>query len=137
MQKENKIKIYPLHFGDIFNQAKFEYIENSLEAKQKFVGGLIQSICIDAERRLDIVCNDEGKIMGLPMNRAWVMDGKVVDFIAGEAFICRHCEDEFCSVLEEDKEIILNMFKPILAYKDGKFLVTNAEGKVEVLEMYK
>ena len=134
--KEDKIKIFPLHVGDIYNKAKFEHIPNTLEAKQKFVGGLIQAICFDPEHKLDIVCNDEGKLSGLPLNRAWVVDGKVIDVIVGNALICRHKGAEFCSIHEEDKEIILNTFMPIIAYLKGKFAVINAKGELEILEMY-
>lgn len=137
MEKEKRIKIFPLYIEDMFNAADFEFIDNTLEAKQKFVGGLIQGICFDRERKLDLICNDDGKIMGLPANRVWVMDNKVVDIIAGEAFICRHDGDEYCSIREEDKEIVLNTFRPIIGYKDGHFLVVNADDTFEVLEMYK
>lgn len=36
-----------------------------------------------------IICNDEGKIMGLPLNRSIFGEhGELVDIIAGTFFIC-------------------------------------------------
>lgn len=135
--KEKRIKFLPLLCKDKLNEASFDYIDNTLEAKQKFVGGIIQAICFDCERNLDIVCNDDGKLLGLPMNRAWVIDGKVVDVIVGDAIICRHEGDEFCSIEEEDKEIVLNTFMPIVAYVNGTFAVINAKGELELMKLYK
>lgn len=136
MAKEQSIKIYPLHVGDLFYKASIEVIDNTLEAKQKFVGGTIQGICIDNERKLDIVCNDDGKLIGLPINRAWILNNEVVDFIAGEAFICRHDDEgNYCSIREEDLEFIFSMFKPIFAIIQGNFFVINIDGSVDVLEM--
>lgn len=45
-------------------------IENTLEAKQKLVGGSIQVISITPE--IVAVLNDEGKLIGLPVNRLWI-----------------------------------------------------------------
>lgn len=136
MEKEERIKIFPLKPEDKLNETEFSFIQNTLEAKQRYVGGTIQAICFDTEHSLNIICNDDGKLLGLPMNRAWVVDGKVIDVIVGDALICRHKGAEFCSIHEEDKEIILNTFMPIIAYLKGKFAVINAKGELEILEMY-
>lgn len=44
-----------------------EEIENTLEEKQKIVGGLIEFI--ELEDNIDLICNDEGKLNNLQMNR--------------------------------------------------------------------
>lgn len=46
---------------------KVEFIENTLEAKQKIVGGYIEVINLDETAVL--ICNDEGKLIGLEPNR--------------------------------------------------------------------
>lgn len=136
MFKEKRIKIYPLHVGDFCSEASIEVIDNTLEAKQKFVGGTIQGICIDKERKLDIVCNDDGKLLGLPINRGWILNNELVDFIAGEAFICRHDKaGNYCSIREEDLEFIFSMFKPIFAIIQGNFFLINPDGSVDVRRM--
>ena len=42
-------------------------IENTLEKKQKIVGGLIEFV--ELEDDIDLICNEKGKIYNLPMNR--------------------------------------------------------------------
>ena len=63
-------------------------IDGSLESMQEIVGGLIQVIYpfIDP---VALVCNDEGKLMGLPLNRL-LTDGdcRTYDIIAGTFFLC-------------------------------------------------
>lgn len=45
-------------------------IEPTLEAKQKIVGGLIDVAYPFPDDNVCVVLNDEGKLMGLPLNRA-------------------------------------------------------------------
>lgn len=44
-------------------------IKNTLEEKQKLVGGLIEYTYVDNCDDVAIVCNEEGKLLGLPLNR--------------------------------------------------------------------
>jgi len=76
-------------------------IENTLQAKQKIVGGLIQAI-FPYEEPVALVCNDEGKITGLPLNRA-LYDGKgdPYDIVAGTFFVCGLGEGNFTSLSPE------------------------------------
>lgn len=75
-------------------------IENTLKAKQSYVGGLIQAVSLTPE--IIVICNDEGKIQQLPPNRAWVESSGVVDFFAGNILCVRHSGDEFASILPKD-----------------------------------
>lgn len=75
-------------------------IENTLKAKQSYVGGLIQAVSLTLE--IIVICNDEGKIQQLPPNRAWVESSGVVDFFAGNILCVRHSGDEFASILPKD-----------------------------------
>ena len=61
---------------------RVETIPNTLEAKQQIVGGLIQAIYPYPEN-VSVVCNDEGKLIGLPLNRRI---GR--DIIAGNFIVC-------------------------------------------------
>lgn len=46
-----------------------------------------------------IVCNEEGKLIGLPLNRAvYNLDGEMVDIIAGTAFVCERATTIFGSL---------------------------------------
>ena len=64
-------------------------VGTSLDAMQQTVGGSIEAY-YPFEEQVCIVCNDEGKINGLPLNRA-IRDedtNEIVDIIAGTFFIC-------------------------------------------------
>ena len=44
-------------------------IGNTLEKKQELVGGLIEYTSLLEDNNVLIICNEEGKILGLPYNR--------------------------------------------------------------------
>ena len=44
-------------------------IKNTLEEKQKLVGGLIEYTNLIDDNSVLLICNEEGKILGLPYNR--------------------------------------------------------------------
>lgn len=79
-------------------------IGNSLADMQKVVGGHIEAT-YPYQEPVVIVCNDEGKIAGLPLNRA-VRDetGNITDIIAGTFFVCGLGEDDFSSLSPEQME---------------------------------
>lgn len=81
-------------------------IDGSLESMQEIVGGLIQVI-YPFDDPVALVCNDEGKLLGLPLNRP-LMDssGNVYDIIAGTFFLCAapSDSDSFDSLTEEQIE---------------------------------
>lgn len=62
-------------------------IENTLEAMQEIVVGYIEEY-MPFEDEVAIVCNEEGKVNGLPLNRAvYGKDKEILDIIAGKFFI--------------------------------------------------
>ena len=44
-------------------------IENTLKAKQDLVGGNIEYVSRDCYSDVIFICNEEGKLLGLPFNR--------------------------------------------------------------------
>lgn len=75
---------------------------HTLEAMQSKVGGYIQAI-YPYEDPVAIVCNEEGKLMGMEPNRA-VRDSEskeIIDIVCGTFFICGLGEEDFCSLTEE------------------------------------
>ena len=77
-------------------------IPHTLEAMQEIVGGLIQAI-YPYEDAVALVCNEEGKLLGLDLNRA-VRDpatNEVLDIISGTFFLCGLSQDDFCSLSEQ------------------------------------
>ena len=76
-------------------------LDASLESMQEFVGGTIQAVYPFPDP-VAIVCNDEGKRVGLEHNRALRdEDGNVYDILCGPFFICGLGEDDFASLSEE------------------------------------
>ena len=76
--------------------ARIAEIGEDLHDMQEIVGGLIQAL-YPWEDPAAIVCNDEGKIMGLPLNR--VLGD--YDIIAGTFFICGSQGENFSSLTEQ------------------------------------
>ena len=69
-------------------------IEGGLESMQAVVGGYIQAIYPFEDEELALICNEEGKLLGLPFNRALVDgDGRVYDVVVGPFFLCRAPRD--------------------------------------------
>ena len=76
-------------------------LDGSLESMQAFVGGSIQAVYPFSDP-VAIVCNDEGKLMGLEHNRALRDDsGNIYDILCGPFFICGLGEEDFASLPEE------------------------------------
>ena len=76
-------------------------VENTLTALQEVVGGTIQTLYPFIEPVV-LVCNDEGKLLDLPMNRALRdEDGQMYDVICGTFFLCGLSGDSFASLTEE------------------------------------
>ena len=68
---------------------------NTLEAFQTAVGGDIEALGLDSDAVL--ICNEEGKLMGLSANRR--VGG---DIIAGTFLITGSADGEFCSLTDEN-----------------------------------
>lgn len=73
-------------------------IDGTLESMQKIVRGYIE-ILYPFDDPIALVCNEEGKLLGLPLNRS-LRDscGQNYDAIAGTFFLCRIPTD--CDSLE-------------------------------------
>lgn len=86
-------------------------IPDTLESMQKAVGGDMEAV-YPFEDPVAIVCNDEGKIRGLPLNRALRdSDGEILDIIAGDFFICDASGENFGSLSEKNIERYMNVFR--------------------------
>lgn len=104
-QKMNVVLVEPN------KEARIVKIDNTLKAMQGTVGGYIEAV-YPYDDNVAIVCNEEGKIAGLPLNRALKdADGKVYDVIAGTFFISGLTEYNFGSLTEEQTDFFLAKFK--------------------------
>lgn len=68
--------------------ARATEIGSDLESMQAAVGGWIEEY-MPFEDDVALVCNEEGKMNGLDLNRAiYSEDGQMMDIIAGDFFVC-------------------------------------------------
>ena len=81
-------------------------VENELHVLQEIVGGYIE--CFPIFDNVVCVCNEEGKLKGLPIN--FVFDG---DFIAGDVFFCATGIDDFESLSIYQTSVIMRVFTSI------------------------
>ena len=78
-------------------------IQDNLAAMQQAVGGPIQAIYPFPEP-VALICHEEGKLIGLPLNRSLRdKDGEIYDIIAGPFFLCGAPPDSenFTSLIPE------------------------------------
>ena len=76
-------------------------IDSGLESLQHEVGGYIQAV-YPFEEPVAIVCNEEAKLEGLPLNRALRdEDGDIYDIVAGTFMVVGLTDDSFGSLTPE------------------------------------
>ena len=74
-------------------------VEHTFENLQRIVGGLIEPIYLDD---VAIVVNEEGKINGLPFNRALRDENRrILDLLFGTFFSCGLGEENFTDIPEQ------------------------------------
>ena len=85
-------------------------IESGLESLQHEVDGYIESLGLDEDAC--IICNEEGKINGLELNRA-IRDekGKIADIIAGTFLVVGLGEEDFDSLTAQQMEKYKKQFR--------------------------
>ena len=97
-QNENTLSVLKIAPGQYPQQVE---IDNDLKALQQAVGGSIGA-SYPFEDPVAIVYNDDGKLMGLPLNRAlWDEDGLMYDVIAGTFLVVGLGEEDFVSLSPE------------------------------------
>ena len=91
---------------------RVQSIEDSLASMQEIVGGTIQAV-YPFDEPVAMICNDEGKLLNLPLNRALRdSDGRVYDIVAGTFFLCgaTASSDRFECLTDEQVQIYLERF---------------------------
>lgn len=106
--KEREITVLACYPGKTAEVIK---LPNTLKAKQQFVGGYIEATYPSIDP-IAIIVNEEGKINGLPLNRALYNDsGEMVDIVAGPMMVVGLTEDDFGSLRGELLEKYTEKFK--------------------------
>ena len=98
---ENTLSVLKIAPGQHPQQVE---IDNNLKALQEAVGGTIAAVYPFADP-VAIICNDEGKLLGLPWNRTLTDDhGVPYDIVCGTFFVAGLKEDDFASLTEQQIE---------------------------------
>ena len=87
-------------------------IDDTLTSMQQIVGGTIQAV-YPFEEPVALICNDEGKLLNLPLNRALRdSNGAIYDIVAGTFFLCAAPADSDCfeSLTDEQAQTYLERF---------------------------
>ena len=87
-------------------------IGSDLESMQRIVGGFIQAI-YPFEEPVALICNEEGKLLNLPLNRALRDDeGNVYDIISGTFFVCAAPpdSDHFAGLTDQQVKTYMERF---------------------------
>lgn len=123
--KQEKIQAYLLRVNKLSGVVYRGYlaeVDNTLEAEQRYVNydephGFIAVVSITD--KIDVICNDEGKLRNFPINRFLVSDdGVVLDMLVGNIMCVRHnSEGEFTSIKEDDIPIIESHLIPLMPDK--------------------
>ena len=86
-------------------------IPDTLESLQKEVGGYIQAV-YPWEDPVGIICDEEAKLKGSPLNRALRdEDGEIADIIAGTFMVVGLGEENFTSLNDTEAKKFASVFK--------------------------
>ena len=121
MNDENKIKVLVV---EPMKKPYIKEIGTELEDMQEIVGGQIEEY-MPFDDEVAIVCNEEGKIIDLPYNRAvYNSDGRMLDVIQGTFFLCNAPFDSenFQSITPEQEEKYSKRFE-----RPEQFIQTKTE----------
>ena len=87
-------------------------IGSDLESMQQIVGGLIEAL-YPFDEPVALICNEEGKLLNLPLNRALRDDeGNVYDIISGTFFLCAAPpdSDRFVGLTDQEAKTYMERF---------------------------
>ena len=87
-------------------------IDSGLESMQKIVRGLIEAV-YPFDEPVALICNEEGKLLNLPLNRALQDDaGNVYDIISGTFFVCAAPpdSDRFAGLTDQQSKTYMERF---------------------------
>lgn len=78
-------------------------LPNDLKSMQTTVGGLVQMLSPFEGSNIVLVCNDEGKLLGLPLNRGLrhPETGELYEIIAGTFFLSGESEGNLISLTDD------------------------------------
>ena len=87
-------------------------IGSDLDSMQKIVGGPIEAV-YPFDEPVALICNEEGKLLNLPLNRALRDNkGNVYDIISGTFFVCAAPpdSDHFAGLTDQQVKTYMERF---------------------------
>ena len=88
---------------NVGENTKIADVENDLQSLQNLVGGYIEALPLTKDVLL--ICNEEGKLKGLPVNFNIVINGKI-ESIVGNVFFVGKNDSDFDSLTNEQIVIL-------------------------------
>lgn len=104
----------------VAGEPSIEAINNDLETMQEMVDGYIE--CVPLRKDIDLICNEEGLIRGMPLNknRYPQMLGYPELAIYGNYFLCSHdIVGNFKSIPTNDLNRLLELEEELERQKQG------------------
>lgn len=120
----------PVLLVDQLEEPYFTSVRSNLHEYQRIVKGNIEIVSCPDLKGIDIICNEEGKVMSLPLNRSLTDNHEVYDIVAGTMILATNNSDGETIGLTEDQICAgYDYFKlPQI------FVLSDEEGEVEVLD---
>ena len=108
--------------------------ESTLKRFQGYVGGYVEAVSLEAMtgmeefRDVDVVLNEEGKLIGLQPTLFFVRSDEVLDYIAGNAVFCKvDAQGDWVGLSEHIIERILESCEFVMTEK-GTFATIHYKG---------
>lgn len=111
-------------------------LKGDLKSMQEAVGGYIEG-CDFYDDPVAIVCNENGKVDGLPLNRAiYGANGQMVDVIVGNFFVAGMGKDDFTDLPDEYMKKYSAMFKcpEEFVFLNGKLTAIPMQVQEQIIE---
>lgn len=122
MKKMNVLIVEP------FKKPYTKEINTGLESLQHEVGGYIEAV-YPFDDLVALICNEEGKMNGLELNRALRdEDGDIYDIVAGTFLIVGLAGESFCSLPDD----LIQKYSELFAIPE---CFINANGKIVTVPM--
>ena len=107
-------------------------IDGSLKSMQAIVNGYIQTVEPFDDPNILLVCNEDGKVIGLPENR-FLRDsaGRPYDIVHGTFFLAQCSGEEFCSLTDKQIQTYTRLYshEKLFVMQHGKVLNQPKKGK--------
>ena len=107
-------------------------IDGSLESMQSVVGGYIQAVSPFEDPTVLLVCNEDGKVIGLPENRFLRnRNGIPYDIIHGTFFLAQGNDESFCSLTDKQIQTYTRLYsrEKLFVMQHGKVINQPKKGK--------